>query len=329
MQDESTINGRLVINGDGTVTDTETGLMWTASEIGKSSDGKICEGGENGFTWSEATELFGRGREMRPMANQVSGSIGTIEPDLIQSIYKNYKFSKYPHVFIGNYNDWRLPTVEEAWSLFTEENNQYEKKRIINLKTFRKANDIWTASYSGEHGARGEGTAWSTHHHTDQTVLLHFEDYCSNKHPVRLVRSGNVFNSTFDQNQRKESFLIKDDRFIFQGKDIPIKEIRDRKIKKTYKGKLLEVLDWTLTSIFLLLMLGILFGLFVFNSFWGYILIPIFIIWVISKVIAKLQDKYFYVLELTLSDRSKYEFTAEKEGLEIMEKTIDVNKLSK
>jgi hypothetical protein len=59
------MNGRLINNGGGTATDSNTFLMWTISEIGKSPDGIICEGHGKGFTWSAAPRLFGRGKDKR------------------------------------------------------------------------------------------------------------------------------------------------------------------------------------------------------------------------------------------------------------------------
>lgn len=64
MQNEATTEERLIIHGDGTVTDSKTDLMWTISIFGKNIYSKICEGEVNGFMWTEAVELFGRGRKI-------------------------------------------------------------------------------------------------------------------------------------------------------------------------------------------------------------------------------------------------------------------------
>lgn len=70
--------GHFIDNGDGTVTDTITGLMWMRCAIGQSWDGKTCQGGTKKFDWREA-------RKIR-------------------------------HSFAGH-DDWRLPNIDELKTL--------------------------------------------------------------------------------------------------------------------------------------------------------------------------------------------------------------------
>jgi hypothetical protein len=91
---------RLIVNRDGTVTDSETLLMWTVSEFGQSSDGKICEGEGSGFYWKEACKLFGRGQEIPPYFPPAPDGGRNFEKELTEQTYKKYKFSKRCPVYI-------------------------------------------------------------------------------------------------------------------------------------------------------------------------------------------------------------------------------------
>ncbi len=76
-------DGRFTDHGDGTITDTGTGLMWTKKD-------SLTDTGKT-FTWEEA--------------NAYAGKLNT-----------------------GGHSDWRLPTIEEASSLFDRDktNKDYE-----------------------------------------------------------------------------------------------------------------------------------------------------------------------------------------------------------
>lgn len=70
--------GNFVDHGDGTVTDTRTGLMWMRCALGQTWDGTTCVGESEGFTWDEAMALR--------------------------------------HDFAG-YDDWRLPDIDALKSI--------------------------------------------------------------------------------------------------------------------------------------------------------------------------------------------------------------------
>lgn len=70
--------GAFIDNGDGTVTDTRTGLMWMRCALGQTWDGTTCVGEAKGYTWEEAMALH--------------------------------------HGFAGH-DDWRLPSIDELKSI--------------------------------------------------------------------------------------------------------------------------------------------------------------------------------------------------------------------
>ncbi|MDD3761278.1 MAG: DUF1566 domain-containing protein [Acidithiobacillus sp.] len=76
--------GRYLDNGDGTVTDTETGLQWMRCSLGQAWDGTSCVGEAEGYTWQEALDAA---EEL----NRKGGYAG--------------------------HRDWRLPSIEELHSL--------------------------------------------------------------------------------------------------------------------------------------------------------------------------------------------------------------------
>ncbi|WP_455198584.1 Lcl C-terminal domain-containing protein [Kaarinaea lacus] len=54
--EESTPTSRFTFNDDGTVTDTETKIVWMRCAIGQQWDGKTCTGKAKAFNWQEARE---------------------------------------------------------------------------------------------------------------------------------------------------------------------------------------------------------------------------------------------------------------------------------
>ena len=77
------LSADLVVNGDGTVTDTTTDLMWQQCHYGQTWDGAQCTGSAGTRTWNQA---FAYVQELKAI---------------------NY---------LG-YDDWRLPTRNELQSL--------------------------------------------------------------------------------------------------------------------------------------------------------------------------------------------------------------------
>jgi len=67
-------------NGDGTVTDSTTGLTWTRCSMGQTWDGSACAGTPAKYTWTQANALTGQ-------------------------------------VSFGGYSDWRLPNIRELQTI--------------------------------------------------------------------------------------------------------------------------------------------------------------------------------------------------------------------
>ncbi|WP_446011600.1 Lcl C-terminal domain-containing protein [Candidatus Electrothrix sp.] len=110
----STPNSQLIDNGNGTVTDLKTGLMWKQCLEGVS--GNTCEDGSpSEFTWQEALQQPGT-------VNAAGGFAG--------------------------YTDWRLPNIRELDTLVEEQ--CYNP--AINLNRFPNtpSSDVWSGSpYAG------------------------------------------------------------------------------------------------------------------------------------------------------------------------------------
>ena len=116
----STPDSQLQDNGDGTVTDTKTGLIWKQCLEGQS--GSDCaSGGVEAFTWQLALQR----------AQTVNSSGG----------------------FAG-FSDWRLPTIKELSSLVEHQCVD----PAINLTRFPNASNDWLWSSSAVAG--DAGGAW-------------------------------------------------------------------------------------------------------------------------------------------------------------------------
>jgi hypothetical protein len=89
-------------NGDGTITDNITGLMWQKCSVGQNNDG-TCSGTPTAYSWYKASGTFNA--TYNPVSTDVCGSLT-----------------------LGGHTDWRLPTKLE---LFT----------ILNFGTFNPAID--------------------------------------------------------------------------------------------------------------------------------------------------------------------------------------------
>ncbi len=117
----STPDSQLIDNGDGTVTDIKTGLMWKKCLEGVG--GALCgTGSPSSFTWQTALE----------QPNVVNSGSG----------------------FAG-YHDWRLPNIKELLSL-VEEQCFYP---AINLNRFPNTTDV-SVVWSGSPYASDSNLAW-------------------------------------------------------------------------------------------------------------------------------------------------------------------------
>lgn len=114
-------DSRYTDNGDGTVTDSQTGLMWRQCSEGQSTDSAACDTGVAAtYTWQAALQ----------QAQTVNGT-----------------------GFAG-YSDWRLPNRNELASLI--ENSCYDPS--INTTTF--PNTVASSYWSASPDAGNSDSAW-------------------------------------------------------------------------------------------------------------------------------------------------------------------------
>ena len=150
-------------NGNGTVTDTKTGLMWKRCSEGLSGDN--CEHGKvKGYAWDEAVKRF-----------------------------KNISYA--------GYSDWRMPTIDELKTLVycsngTPQQDAWDKgcnrdysndgfeKPTINQQAFPNTEE-W-AYWSGSPYAFNSDFAWYVHFSDGSS----FASYRDSSGAVRLVRGG-------------------------------------------------------------------------------------------------------------------------------------------
>ena len=113
----STPTERFTDNGDGTLTDRQSGLTWMRCSLGQKWNGTSCQGEPNAYTWQSAQEA----------ASQLNQSGG-----------------------YAKHTDWRMPHIPEL-AMIVE--RQCDNPRI-NLTLFPNtpATYFWTAT-----GRRGKG----------------------------------------------------------------------------------------------------------------------------------------------------------------------------
>ena len=325
MQNEIRPNVRFVQNGDGTVTDKSTGLMWTETLYGKGPDGLPCEWrseDDAGLTFSEATKFFGKGRTVFVPASPRGGP-GT--PDLVirGETYKGYVFADLCPIFTGGHNDWRLPTVEEAWTL-AEEKKTYRLTWVMVQEPFARLDleKIWrlilrTATLSGRHGARGEWNSWTFMSVSKEAEAgLHHEHYHGEKYSVRLVRGGKVFNSIYGH--RPGNFLIKNNKFMADAEGYAIEIDKISRIEPIVGGILLAWLFGTVAiPTLIVLLIALSFG----ASLWylaGFVVISI----IALAVIDGLREKSMSRLEIIESGGNKFVLKYDINSLRLLAKMI-------
>jgi hypothetical protein len=146
--------GQYIDHGDGTITDTKTGLMWKRCSEGLS--GVNCEEGKvKEYKWDDAVNRF-----------------------------KNVEYAGYA--------DWRLPTIDELKTLVycskgKDNDDDYcndgSETPTINQQAF--PNTAW-GYWSGSPDADNSVYAWYVYFYYGNS----FNDYRVNGYAVRLVRGG-------------------------------------------------------------------------------------------------------------------------------------------
>jgi hypothetical protein len=150
----STPDSQLVDNGDGTVTDRKTGLMWKKCAEGQT--GSNCENGSAAtFTWSEALH----------------------QPRRINSGGPGF----------AGYYDWRLPNIKELRSIVEEKCS----RPAINLVRFPNTSSSYLSwVWSGSPFAGDSNEAWFVDFYSgDSDHMMRYYIY-QVSYQVRLVRGG-------------------------------------------------------------------------------------------------------------------------------------------
>jgi hypothetical protein len=146
--------GQYIDHGDGTATDTKTGLMWKRCSEGLAGDN--CEDGKaKEYTWNDAVERF-----------------------------KNVEYA--------GYSDWRLPTIDELKTLVycSKGKNEYDyckdgsEAPMINQQAFPNTEATWF--WSGSPYAGYSDGAWYVYFNYGNSG----NDYRDDNLAVRLVRGG-------------------------------------------------------------------------------------------------------------------------------------------
>ena len=197
-------NARFVDNGDGTITDTTTGLMWEK----KSDDGTIHDK-DNKYTWtrkrSGACEMTGSVLDCTPGTEPN----GTVFTDFLRAMNNASCESKdsvlecdqsTPEQGFAGYTDWRLPSAEELltllepWDFLTNMRNFFNPKAAaifhagcmagctVTTCSCTKANRYW----SSDSGKNYPPNACTVHFLTGQRDV----DFKGNSNYVRAVRGG-------------------------------------------------------------------------------------------------------------------------------------------
>jgi hypothetical protein len=185
----------LVVNSDGTAFDPATGLIWMIPLLGQGWSAGVVVGEPATMSWDEVTHRFGEGRCIAATASDCNwewGSEGQTgsgktafyrKYPLNRETYDGYRVGKGRLDFAGAH-DWRMPTVEELWSL--GQANPAEP-------TFSKVR-TWTATSS----TKGLLAALGMSYHA--SWLFQYYGPCAFgdmqrdlRECCRLVRSGRIF----------------------------------------------------------------------------------------------------------------------------------------
>ena len=149
MNNPSTVNtpyGELINNYDGTITDTTNNIMWMSGLYGKRFEDGRWLGNPLRFKWKEATSLFGKSNNYLLQYSDVENA------GMRSEFSRNYQYGNKKVSFIG-FDDWRLPTASEAWTissrLFRSDSSEAFpnlSEELYHLFSGAQESTFWTAS---------------------------------------------------------------------------------------------------------------------------------------------------------------------------------------
>jgi hypothetical protein len=178
---------------DGTATDSATDLMWMIPLVGQRWSNNLPADIGVKLSWTEATERFGRGRKIKVSLKKDIKHVLRFDdsetPALSRESYDEYQLVPKSFSFAG-FHDWRLPTVEECFSLV-----KFAKEGGV----FDTSFDLWTANSSNLSSESNvivvrdwlklpPECAWWL-----QGGDMLGDELVNRQHHVRLVRGGRIF----------------------------------------------------------------------------------------------------------------------------------------
>ena len=106
------------LHDNGTLTDDETGITWMLPMLGQNWKNNKVVGRPFQLDWLNATESYGRGKQVKPPNSKEFWEVTDRSPPWVCSdTYEEYKRGRSFYPFAG-FTDWRMPTVEEWFSLY-------------------------------------------------------------------------------------------------------------------------------------------------------------------------------------------------------------------
>jgi Protein of unknown function (DUF1566) len=187
----------LVFHENGTATDSTTGLVWMLPAVGQGWSNGAEQGSWVELCWGEASSRYGRARNIVASAVecQWKNSFWQKYP-LSQETYNGFKRGTKQLDFAGS-QDWRLPTVEEYWSLHQAGvGDSYMNGRPYQVWTANStslaSNPLKALYYRADLGG---DCAWMFQLNEDSSGFGDMKT--RDAYPIRLVRGGRIFEALF------------------------------------------------------------------------------------------------------------------------------------
>jgi len=141
---ESTPTSRFDDNGDGTVTDTKTGLMWMKCAAGKA--GSDCGGNIDYTDYSAVNPVVDVGPRLLSWSDALAYA---------RRVNSDAGYSDNQDINPGGHADWRLPDAKELSSIIERCTFNPAMNTVVfteNIPTTQNAGKYWSASPSEDDG---------------------------------------------------------------------------------------------------------------------------------------------------------------------------------
>lgn len=131
------------INGDGTATCQEDGLMWIQAPWGMQWNGYEFTGSPLLFSWVEAKEQFGCGVRVGLAED---GTIGLSASQFRSTAVEFGYVGGSRSIFFAGYGDWRLATLADWYTLLGLEREGGDIEKRNTVLQLGQDQDYWTAN---------------------------------------------------------------------------------------------------------------------------------------------------------------------------------------